>query len=102
MRAMFSPAAGLAYLVFVLVYFPCVAALGAAIQEMGAGYGWLQAGYLTVLAYILATLTYQFLAGPSVPIVVAALAGLGLIWLLFALLGRTVRARDAAGRDIAA
>lgn len=102
MRAMFSPAAGLAYLVFVLVYFPCVAALGAAIQEMGAGYGWLQAGYLTVLAYILATLTYQFLAGPSVPIVVAAVAGLGLIWLLFALLGRTVRAREAAGRDIAA
>ena len=82
MRQMFNVHSALAYLVFVLIYFPCVAAFGAAVQEIGRGYGWLLAGYLTVLAYVVATLYYQFTTGPSVVIVgwcVAALVG---IWAL--------------------
>jgi ferrous iron transport protein B len=31
----FDPLAGYAYLLFVLIYFPCVAAFGATVQEMG-------------------------------------------------------------------
>jgi ferrous iron transport protein B len=95
MRSMFSPGAALAYLVFVLVYFPCVAALGAAIQEMGVGYGSLLAGYLTALAYILGVLVYQFTAGPEILPVIGAIAGLVAIGLLFALIGNRSRARQA-------
>ncbi len=93
----FSTASALAYLVFVLIYFPCVAALGAAIQEMGRGYGWLLAGYLTVLAWLIATLVYQFGSGsPALIPVLGSVAGLGLIYLTFFLIGRRVRARGVA------
>lgn len=96
-RDQFSTASALAYLVFVLIYFPCVAALGAAIQEMGRAYGWLLAGYLTVLAWLIATLVYQFGSGsPALVPVLGALAGLGLIYAAFALMGRSVRNRGIA------
>lgn len=51
--------AAYAYLLFILVYFPCIAALGAIIRELGRFYGWLCIVYLTVLAWITATLYYQ-------------------------------------------
>jgi ferrous iron transport protein B len=63
MRANFNPASAYAYLLFVLLYFPCVAAFGTAIQEMGWKYGLLQATYLTILAWSTATLFYQLTAG---------------------------------------
>ena len=88
MRNMFSPASALAYLVFVLVYFPCVAALGAAIQEMGVGYGSLMAVYLTVLAYILGVLTYNLVAGVQLVPVLTAVAGVVAIYVLFLGIGR--------------
>ena len=96
MRSMFSPGAALAYLVFVLVYFPCIAAFGAAVQEMGMGYGSLLAAYLTVLAYILGVLVYQFTSGPQLLPVVGALAGLLAIGVLFAVIGRRTRAGSQA------
>jgi ferrous iron transport protein B len=96
MRSRFDPAAGYAYLLFVLIYFPCVAALGAAIQEMGRGYGMLLALYLTVLAWVVAVLFYQFATGPAVgPLLAVAALSAG----MFALL-RIVAARapmDRAG-----
>ncbi|HQJ05781.1 MAG TPA: Fe(2+) transporter permease subunit FeoB, partial [Spirochaetota bacterium] len=45
-----------AYLLFVLLYFPCVAAFGAIVKETGWLFGLLNAGYLTLLAWITATL----------------------------------------------
>jgi len=59
MRSRFNPYSAYAYLLFVLLYFPCVAAFGTAIQEMGWKYGVLQAAYLTILAWSTATLFYQ-------------------------------------------
>ncbi|MFW5789423.1 MAG: hypothetical protein ACOCW3_05755 [Spirochaetota bacterium] len=56
MRDRFSLPAAYAFLLFVLVYFPCVSALGVVIREIGAGYGWLLAGYLTVSAWAIATI----------------------------------------------
>ncbi len=88
MRNHFNAASGYAYLLFVLIYFPCVAALGAAIQEMGRGYGWLLAGYLTVLAWAVAVLFYQFATGPSLPAVGVAVALLVGIYLSFLALAR--------------
>lgn len=51
--------AAYAYLLFILIYFPCVAALGAIIREIGSFFGVLCMVYLTVLAWITATLYYQ-------------------------------------------
>jgi ferrous iron transport protein B len=75
-----------AYLLFILIYFPCVAALGAVVREMGKGYGWLAMGYLTVLAWIVATLFYQVTIGHQLiwiitPLVLAVLVVIGFNWL---------------------
>lgn len=59
LTANFTPLAGLAFLVFVLVYTPCVATLGAIKSEYGWNWMVLSAGYQFVLAWILAVLVYQ-------------------------------------------
>lgn len=87
MRERFSSVGAYSYLLFVLIYFPCVAALGAAVREMGHGYAWLLAGYLTVLAWAVATLVYQFVSGPQVIPVAIALGLLGATAAGFAFLG---------------
>lgn len=97
MRSMFTPASGIAYLVFVLIYFPCVAALGAAVQEMGRGYAWLMAGYLTLLAYAVGVLTYNLIAGPQLLPVALSLGTLVAIYLMFRAIGHyTGRVTEAA------
>ena len=93
MRNQFTSASAYAYLLFILIYFPCVAALGAAVREMGHGYGWLLAGYLTALAWALATLVYQFASGPALGPVLLAMGILGGIVVTFIAL--KPRARSA-------
>ncbi len=90
MREQFTPTAAYAYLLFVLLYIPCVAAMAAAIREMGAGLGWLLAAYTVVVAWSAATLFYQLASGPAFAPVLIALGLLaGLVVLLY-VLGRTV------------
>jgi ferrous iron transport protein B len=55
-----------AYLLFVLVYFPCVAALAAIVREIGLKIGILAVVYLTVLAWSIATLFFQLARGHEV------------------------------------
>jgi len=62
------------YLLFVLIYFPCVATMGAAIKEIGIKFGVLSICYLTVLAWSVATLFFQIARGHSVPMIILALA----------------------------
>lgn len=50
-------------LLFVLIYFPCVAVLGVIIRELGKGFGWLLVTYMTVLGQVVATLFYQVTLG---------------------------------------
>ncbi|NLY75825.1 MAG: hypothetical protein GX075_11045, partial [Firmicutes bacterium] len=77
-----GPLQAYAYLLFILIYFPCVAALGAVLREMGPGYGWLAIGYLTVLAWIVATLFYQITIGHQlVWILIPLLLLTGIIWI---------------------
>jgi ferrous iron transport protein B len=52
-----------AYLLFVLMYFPCLAVIGAARQEMGGFYAGVMAAYSTLLAWAVATLFYQIAEG---------------------------------------
>jgi ferrous iron transport protein B len=52
-----------AYLLFVLLYVPCFAAMGAAFRELGRFYGLVLIVYLTVLGWSVATFYYQVAAG---------------------------------------
>lgn len=63
-----------AYLLFVLVYFPCLAAMGAIVREIGPKYGILAVVYLTILAWSIATLFFQISTGGSVYWIVFAVA----------------------------
>ena len=88
LRKNFTPVSAYAYLLFVLIYFPCVAALGAAIQETGRGYGTLLVTYLTLLAWIVATLFYQiFEGGSALWIIISLVLAFG-IYLSFRVMGR--------------
>ena len=88
MRARFSqgPHQAFAYLLFVLLYVPCMAAMGAAFRELGRAYGVLLMGYLTLLGWCVATLYYQITLGHQAVWLVTPcllLAGLfGSFWLL--------------------
>jgi ferrous iron transport protein B len=68
-----NDAQAFAYLLFVLLYMPCVAAVAAAYREFGRSLTILQIIYSTILAWIMATLFYQIAAGHE------------WIWILFAL-----------------
>jgi len=54
-----------AYLLFILLYVPCLAAMGAAYRELGKLYGTIMMVYLTVLGWSVATLYYQITLGHS-------------------------------------
>lgn len=59
-QTVFTPVVALAFLVFVLIYFPCVAVVAAVKKETG-GWKWATflAVYTTALAYILSFMVYQ-------------------------------------------
>ncbi len=60
MAARFDGAAGaFAYLLFILLYFPCVAALAAVYQETTPGWAVFVAAWTTGVAYAVATVFYQ-------------------------------------------
>jgi ferrous iron transport protein B len=83
------------YLIFVLLYFPCVAAFGAVIKEAGPFLGTLNAVYLTVLAWIVSTLFYQITVAHNAIWIVVALALLALQILYFYFLGRQGKYKEA-------
>jgi ferrous iron transport protein B len=88
LRSNFTSVSAYAYLLFILVYFPCVAALGVAIQETGKGYGTLLVVYLTLLAWIISTLFFQIFEGGSLVWIATAVLMLAGIMISFAILGR--------------
>ena len=61
--ANFTVFSAFAYLLFVLMYFPCLAVIGAARQEMGGYYAVVMAVYSTLLAWSVATFFYQVAEG---------------------------------------
>ncbi len=52
-------AGAFAYLLFILLYFPCVAALGAMVREVGRSWATIGALWSTGLAYVTAVVFYQ-------------------------------------------
>jgi len=87
----FTPAQGYAYMLFVLIYTPCVAAVGAAIREMGKKWGLILSFYLLFLAWGVAVLFYQVVEGGSLVWGLAGLADLGLLVGFFVILGRQTK-----------
>ncbi|HPH61852.1 MAG TPA: nucleoside recognition domain-containing protein, partial [Candidatus Syntrophosphaera sp.] len=55
-------ASGIAFLIFVLLYSPCAASLAALHKEHGWRWSIFTFGYLTLLAWIVATVAFQLLA----------------------------------------
>ncbi|MGL5948567.1 MAG: Fe(2+) transporter permease subunit FeoB [Aeromonas sp.] len=53
-------AGALAYLLFVLLYMPCAAAMGALVRETGRSWALLTAAWCNYIAFMAATLCYQF------------------------------------------
>ena len=54
-----DPMSVIAYLLFILIYTPCIAAVAATYREAGAGWAVFSVVYLTGLAWIVATIFYQ-------------------------------------------
>ena len=59
LRERFTPLSAVSLLVFVLLYVPCVATLGAIKQEFGTSWAWTSAIYQTAVAWIAAFLVFQ-------------------------------------------
>ncbi len=59
LREHFTPLSAVALLVFVLLYVPCVATLGAIKQEFGTSWAWTSAIYQTAVAWLAAFIVYQ-------------------------------------------
>ncbi|AMG29708.1 Fe(2+) transporter permease subunit FeoB [Grimontia hollisae] len=59
LSANFTAASAFAYLVFVLLYTPCVAAMGAYVREFGKPFAVFIASWTMLLAVVVATLCYQ-------------------------------------------
>ncbi|MBB6017968.1 ferrous iron transport protein B [Deinococcus radiopugnans] len=55
----FTPASALAYLVFVLLYTPCIATVGAMAQEHGRRLAWATVGWQMLTAWVVAFAVYQ-------------------------------------------
>ncbi|MDO4263200.1 MAG: ferrous iron transport protein B [Deinococcus sp.] len=55
----FTPASGLAYLVFVLLYTPCVVTVGAIAQEHGRRVAWVTVAWQLAIAWAAAFVTYR-------------------------------------------
>jgi ferrous iron transport protein B len=70
----FSAFSAFAYLLFVLMYFPCLAVIGAARQEMGGFYAGVMAIYSTLLAWCVATLFYQVAEGHNLFYIILSFA----------------------------
>ncbi|MBI9107128.1 MAG: ferrous iron transport protein B [Spirochaetales bacterium] len=75
LRAHFTPAAAYSYLLFVLLYMPCLAAIAASIREVNVKFGLVQALYLTLVAWIVSTLFYQIAEGRN-PLYIGMALGL--------------------------
>lgn len=59
LQAMFTPLTAFSFLVFTVLYMPCVAAFAAARRELGTGRAVVNAAFQTGVAYVVALVIYQ-------------------------------------------
>ncbi|HAS90601.1 MAG TPA: ferrous iron transport protein B [Desulfovibrio sp.] len=87
LAANFTVYSAFAYLLFVLMYFPCLAVIGATRQEMGGFYSGVMAMYCTALGWSVATLFYQIAEGRNLVYAGTAIAILAGIYATLKYLG---------------
>ena len=78
-----DPYAAFAYLLFILLYVPCVAVIATMRKEVGIGYTILQIGYSTFLAWFVASFFYQVFARANYAF--ALYSAIGLLLFVFTL-----------------
>lgn len=84
----FTPWAGYAYLLFVLLYFPCLAVVGVAKQEMGMMYAITMVIYSTVLAWCVSTIFYQIAEAHNIWLICLSVMIFGLLVISLNILGK--------------
>ncbi len=81
----------LAYLLFILLYVPCLAAMGTAFRELGHFYGTLMMVLQTVIGWSLSVLFFQVTCGHSTAWIVTSVALLAGVVVSLVLIGRNQR-----------
>lgn len=89
-KAFVSQEAAFAYLLFILLYAPCAAAMGAIVREVGAKWARFIAIWSTAVAYIISVAYYQIATISVQPMVSALylLTGVGIIFAVIYMLKR--------------
>lgn len=90
----YNPYSAYAYLLFILIYFPCVGASATLFRELGKFYGFLSVAYLSLLAWIIGILFYQLSYGFSLFWIILALMIIFIIFgglILFSRLNRNFK-----------
>lgn len=88
-----DPNRAFAYLLFVLLYVPCLAAIATIIREIGVAFSSILFGYLTLLGWCVATLYFQVTTGHSLPWIAVACAFLAATAVFFYGLGRKLKVK---------
>lgn len=88
LKIYFDKSSAYAYLLFILLYFPCFAALGAGVKELGLKLTIVLVTYLTLLGWSIATLYFQFTSGHNTLWIFTAFGILVVIYLSFKILGK--------------
>ncbi len=82
--------AAFAYLLFILIYAPCVAAMAAIAREIGTRWMVFAVSYLTLLAWVMATLYFQFATFTQNPESAAGWIGLCFVILVALFIGMRI------------
>lgn len=85
-----------AYLIFVLLYVPCIGAMAASVHEIGVPASILLAGYLLLGPWSLATLFYQIMLGHQIGYIITAVLILLGIGTALSLMARYSEKHDGA------
>jgi len=80
-----------AYLLFILLYVPCLAALGTAFRELGRYYGTLMVVFQTIIGWSLSVLFFQLTVGGSALWISVSTALLAAVVVALLILGRKKR-----------
>lgn len=88
-----DPNRAFAYLLFVLLYVPCLAAIATIIREIGVAFSSILFGYLTLLGWCVATLYFQVTTGHSLLWIAVACAFLAATAVFFYGLGRKLKVK---------
>ena len=86
-----------AYLLFILLYVPCLAALGTAFRELGKFYGMLMTVFQTVIGWSLSVLFFQLTVGGSALWISVAAALLVCVVVALVFIGRDQKKKHVFG-----